>query len=44
MAIMTGNKRMELEENVQDHKSDAMSVMFKLLMYKKQHEKGKHAT
>ena len=40
MAIMTGNKRMELEENVKEHKSDDMSSLFNMLVFKKQRDKG----
>lgn len=45
MAIMTGYKRMELEECVKPNKSDEKSAMFNMIMFKKQREKGRlHVT
>ena len=41
MAIMTGHKRMELEESVKEHKADEMSALFNMLMFKKQRDKGR---
>ena len=38
---MTGHKRMELEESVKEHKSDDLSSLFNMLVFKKQRDRGK---
>ena len=41
LAIMTGHKRMMVEETVKEHKADELSAMFNMLMDKKKKQRGK---